>query len=289
MLAAMAQTSWLVVVVLLGCSKPSDPSSPPKPSELARAASDAAPTVDAAPDVPKLTKCGELAVAMCDANERCRPHAWFVEFNNATNCGAHIVRECQLWQAPGATISDAWIGRCVATLHDIACPGFGNWLTPGCELPTGVLADRQACVTAEQCAGGACQKDYAAGCDRCAGEAKAKKPSFHPHVSGLDIGAACASDDACEGGLACVRKHCTKPTLADLDQSCTGGLFGPSGASPCRYGLACVEQGKLHVCKHQPIEGEACEPDKRSAPSCVYPAKCVAGACQVRAPERCKN
>ncbi len=283
MLAAMARVSWIVVVVLLGCSKPSDPIQPPKPSELAGAASDAEPPIDAGPEVPKLTKCGELAAAICDANKRCRPHAWFVQFNDATNCRTKIERECQLWQAPGASISDTWIGSCVAKLHDIACPGFGNWLTPGCELPTGVLADRQACTSGVQCAGGACQKE-AGGCSKCAREAK--KSTFHPHVPGLDIGAACASDGECETGLACVKRRCTKPTLADVGQPCTAGFLGPSGASPCRYGLACVEEGKGHVCKRQPVEGETCD---RSGRSCLYPAKCVAGTCQAGATEPCRN
>lgn len=274
----MHRTVWLVVFVLACSSKSKEP-----PKREPTPASDAAAAAE--PVVPKLTKCGEVATALCGAFERCTPHALFVKWNERANCEADVAAECASWAAPGSTTSDESLGVCISDLAVIKCVHFRGWHTTACKPPPGTLADGKPCMIGAQCASGSCRMDYKAGCRKCAPDDLGGPPPDQP--AGRALGEACAADGDCEDGLACVKRRCTKPKLAELGAPCTRDFMGAGGPNPCRYGLECVDEGKQTVCKKKPAEGEACKPGV--APSCPYLLECVDGTCQQRRPGACKS
>jgi hypothetical protein len=249
--------------------------------------------------------CAALSAALCGKAEACTPFATGLFFGSRATCEQRLALEClPRLAAPGTSATPAKISSCADSLAAHPCAAFaGGDLGSACAPQAGSLPAGAACGDDWQCSSTFCARAPDAVCGVCAPTTRAGGPCVRSACSAGtvcpmgkstcvalepgQVGAACTVQEQCDvgNGVGCspVTSRCIRLVLASAG-TCGVDLAG-SMYSACRASGTC--SGLLAgTCSMAAPDGAACS-TATTGPSCLPPARCVAGRCTLPDPRSC--
>jgi hypothetical protein len=241
------------------------------------------------------------------------------DYGDMATCARRRAQQCQAAAvAPGAALTPPMVDACATALGGADCTAYLYNAVAACALK-GKRNDGSGCADDWQCGSGLCKRDRGVNCGACSPFAAVGNPCGErdcgPNLECSDVrvcavpaavggpcsnaqpcraggycrgtvcaaqvetmGAACQGAGACSGqkGLVCVQQVCAVVPFAQSGQACGG----QSPSSPvCQGSSECTLQGTsaMGTCSMVVNDGEACAPGK----SCLAPADCISGTCQI--------
>ena len=261
------------------------------------------------------------AAMYCDYETRCwAPYLMEVSYGDVATCRARAkLTALRGLDLPGSSSDYAQMRTCYAAMTAAGCMMYAKLLpecsTIGGEVPNGgVCTQNGECVAGSYCS----RKDFKQSCGVCQTAGRVGATCDPRHQCATDLrcvakrcvvqageGETCNAGLPCNIGLSCVGGSCTSPHLAagaacdeamDLcagSFACTSGTCKPvklvrpgdacsDDVGMCTHGSSCFG-GK---CVAAAADGAAC--DQKAGPTCLRPAECIDGRCQMRTPATCR-
>ena len=265
--------------------------------------------------------CDAHIGAVCNLLQRCAGFSAQINYGDVATCRARNRIGCEeTFSAKGVTFLAEQMSTCAASFAGLSCQDlFSDNLPAACDFPAGTLPNGSVCGD-EQCQSGACRMTSACGTcaatvpagsscangERCADGLKCASNGMcvSPGAAGAPCGvslpcksplacrngtcsAASAAGGACNqssdcdptAGLLCNGGTCQAVSFADAGQPC-GFIAG--GVTLCRASGFCrMVQGQASgTCVAAAADGATC--NDLSGPSCMPPAACINGTCQLQ-------